>query len=170
MKKIPMNGGGGSSCRKSTPGRRSGPRSTILIGDTITDAVRFQATGESSPSKESGCFGNPRTPVDPKIEVVTNRNTNPKIMKRMMNCDREIFIAPLYSLLKGKEKNRRTDSCRRVPYFASTAFRGRDPATSRHRSSTLFLPESDCQELCDAPSDRHPYREWHPRDLRHQTK
>jgi hypothetical protein len=99
-----MNGGGGSSCKKSTPGRRSGPMSTTLTGDTIMDAVRFQATDESNPRRESGGWGNPCTPVDPKIEVVTNRNTNPKIMKRMTNCVREIFIAPSYPLLKGKEK------------------------------------------------------------------
>lgn len=71
--------------------------STIFIGDTIADVICFHAIGESNPKRESGGDGNPRRPVDPKIEVVTNRNANPKIMKRMMNCVREIFIAPSYS-------------------------------------------------------------------------
>ena len=47
------------------------------------------------PSKESGCLGNPRGPVDPKMEDVINRKINPEIIKRITNFFLEIFIGIL---------------------------------------------------------------------------
>ncbi len=73
---MPINGGGGSSRKKSLESNR-GPIKTILIGNIIVDAVFFHGFGEAVPRKESGCLGKPRGPVDPKSEVVIKRKTNP---------------------------------------------------------------------------------------------
>lgn len=89
-----MNGGGGSSCKKLTCGRATGPIKTILIGVMIADTVLFQAIGESLPviRTESGDRGNPRGPVDPKSEVVMDRKANPETMKRTTNFLPEISM------------------------------------------------------------------------------
>ena len=94
MRQIPINGGGGSSRKKSVESNK-GPIKTIFIGDIIADAVFFHAIGDAVPRKESGCLGNPRGPVDPKSEVVMERKTNPEMMKRMTNLVLEMRISLL---------------------------------------------------------------------------
>ncbi len=91
---MPINGGGGSSCRKLIPGNAIGPIKTILIGNMILDIVLFQAIGESPPVRrtESGAWGNPLTPVVPKREVVINIKANPQIMKIITNFFLEIVM------------------------------------------------------------------------------
>jgi len=66
----------------------------IFIGNRIADATLFQTIGESPPvlRTESGGWGKPRKPVDPKSEVVIQRKTNPEIRKRITNFFLEIFI------------------------------------------------------------------------------
>ena len=67
---------------------------TIFIGTSIVDTVRFQAMGESPPvlMTESGGCGKPRGPVDPKREVVIKRKVNPEMIKRSTNFFLEIVI------------------------------------------------------------------------------
>ena len=91
---MPINGGGGSS-RKKLGESNKGPINTILIGDIIVDTVLFQAMGDAVPRKESGCFGKPRGPVDPKSEVLINIKTNAEITKRITNFFLEIFTNPV---------------------------------------------------------------------------
>ena len=69
-----------------------GPINTIFTGARIVDTVLFHGTGESIPRIESGDLGNPRGPVDPKSEEVTNRKTNPKMMKSRTNFFLEMVI------------------------------------------------------------------------------
>src|SRR3990167_5769444 len=88
---IPINGGGGSSRKKSVESNKC-PIKTILIGEIIVDTVLFQAIGDAVPRKESGCLGKPRGPVDPKNEVVIKRNANPERIKRITNFILEMFI------------------------------------------------------------------------------
>lgn len=89
---MPINGGGGSSFKKSTEGSSNGPIKIIFMGAMIVDTVRFQETGESSPRIESGYCGKPPSPVDPKRDVVTKRKTNPETIKRVTNFFLEIVI------------------------------------------------------------------------------
>lgn len=65
----------------------------------IVDTVRFHAIGESLPvlTAESGAIGNPRTPVDPKSEVVININAKPEIMNIRTNFVLEMCIKLLGS-------------------------------------------------------------------------
>jgi hypothetical protein len=91
VKKIATNGGGGSSCKKLSKGRR-GAIKTILMGNIIVDTVFFHSTCEFVPNKESGYFGKPRTPVDPKSEVVINIKEKAEIRKNKTNFFLEIFI------------------------------------------------------------------------------
>ena len=69
-----------------------GPIKTIFIGNIIVDTVFFHTIGDAVPSKESGCLGKPRGPVDHKSEVVMNIKTNPEMMKVVTNLVLEIFI------------------------------------------------------------------------------
>src|SRR3989344_8992001 len=95
---IPINGGGGSSRKKSVESNK-GPIKTILIGNIIVDTVFFQTIGDAVPRKESGCLGKPLGPVDPKSEVVIKRKANPEMMKRITNFVLEMFIyCELYHL------------------------------------------------------------------------
>lgn len=91
---MPTNGGGGSSFKKSIWGSDRGPIKTILIGNIIVDTARLHFTGESPPvlSTESGLFGKPCGPADPKSVVVIKRKANPEIIKRITNFALEIFI------------------------------------------------------------------------------
>lgn len=91
---MPINGGGGSSFKKSTEDSPKGPIKTILMGKIIVDTVLFQATGESEPVLriESGYLGKPRGPVDPKSEVVIKLKASPKTMKRITNFFLEMFM------------------------------------------------------------------------------
>jgi len=89
-----MNGGGGSSRKKSVESNR-GPIKTTLIGTMIVDTVCFHAIGDAVPRKESGGLGNPRGPVDPRSEVVMKRKANPEMMKRMTNLVLEMRISLL---------------------------------------------------------------------------
>ncbi len=86
-----MNGGGGSSRKKSVE-RSKGPIKTTFIGAITVDTALFHATGDSRRRKESGYCGKPRGPVDPKREVVVKRKTNPETMKRRTNFFRERCI------------------------------------------------------------------------------
>ena len=52
----------------------------------------FQTIGDAVSRKESGCFGKPRRPVDPKSEVVTKRKANPEMRKEITNFVLEVFI------------------------------------------------------------------------------
>ena len=88
---MPINGGGGSSRKKSLESNK-GPIKTILIGDIIVDAVFFQCIGDAVLRKESGYLGNPRGPVDPKSVVVINIKANPKTRNITTNLVFEIFI------------------------------------------------------------------------------
>lgn len=58
------------------------------------DAALFHATGESLPVLriESGGFGKPRGPVDPKREVEIKRKANPKIKNKITNLVLEIAM------------------------------------------------------------------------------
>ncbi len=89
---MEINGGGGSSFKKLMPDSNKGPIKTIFIGKIIVDTVFFQTIGDAVPRKESGCFGKPRGPVDPKSEVLIKRKENPEMMKRITNFVLEIFM------------------------------------------------------------------------------
>jgi len=58
----------------------------------IVDTACFHGSGDAVPRKESGCFGKPRGPVDPKSEVAIKRKTNPEMRKEMTNFILELFI------------------------------------------------------------------------------
>lgn len=88
---MPINGGGGSS-RKKLLESNKGPIKTIFTGNIIVDTVFFHGFSDAVPRKESGCFGNPLGPVEPKIEVVINIKANPEMRKRITNFFFEIFI------------------------------------------------------------------------------
>ena len=88
---MPINGGGGSSRKKSVESN-TGPIKTIFIGTIIVDTVFFHAIGDAVRRKESGCLGKPRGPVDPNSEVVIKRKTNPEMMKKKTNFFLVMFI------------------------------------------------------------------------------
>src|SRR3990167_3333104 len=88
---MPINGGGGSSRKKSVESNK-GPIKTIFIGNIIVDTAFFHGFGDAVPRKESGCLGTPRGPVDPKSEVVIKRKTNPEMRKKITNLILEMFI------------------------------------------------------------------------------
>jgi hypothetical protein len=89
-----MNGGGGSSRKKSVENSK-GPIKTTFIGEITADTVCFHAIGEAVPRRESGCLGKPRGPVDPRSEVVMKRKANPEMMKRMTNFVLEMRMSLL---------------------------------------------------------------------------
>ncbi len=94
---MPINGGGGSSRKKSAESNK-GPIKTIFIGNIIVDAVFFQAIGDAVSRKESGCLGKPRGPVDPKKVVAIKRKINPEIWKRITNFVLAIIICSVHRL------------------------------------------------------------------------
>jgi hypothetical protein len=65
-----------------------------LIGSIIVDTVLFQAINESPPvlRTESGGWGKPWGPPDPKSDVVTKRKANPETRNKITNFFLEIFI------------------------------------------------------------------------------
>lgn len=83
----------------------------------MVDTVRFQAVGDSEPvrSKESGGFGKPRGPVDPKREVVTNRKTNPLMMKRITNFVLEMVMIGTITLNPFRELQKKAAMYPSVP-------------------------------------------------------
>lgn len=91
---MPINGGGGSSCRMYSMRGETGPIKTILIGNITVDTALFHSIGESPPvlRTESGSWGKPRGPVVPKSEVEMNRKANPETRKRIMNVVLEMFM------------------------------------------------------------------------------